>query len=172
MSGTSAAESRLAASRERMRLALQAATPRRGAPAGAGVDWLAGLQSIPGVGVVITALRSWWAQHPLRGTAMLSAEAAQALLQPLAQRHPLALVLLAAAAGAVLARTRPWRWVMQPALLAGLMPQIIGKVLAEVPVQSWLDALASFGQRGAAPARPPPTHPEDEDSARQTDAPA
>lgn len=169
MSGRTAAESRLAASRERMRLALLAATPKRG-ESGAGIDWLAGLQSIPGVGVVIAALRSWWAQHPMRATAMLSAEAAQAVLQPLAQRHPLALVLLAAAAGAALARTRPWRWVMQPALLAGLMPQIVGKVLAEVPVQAWLEALASFGQRAAAPAGPSQAKPQD--SARPTDAPA
>jgi hypothetical protein len=138
---------RLAASRERMRQAMQAAgaaeAARRHAAAPAW-EWLQSLESIPGVGVVIKAARTWWAQHPLRIASVAAGQAAQAVLQPLAQRHPLGLVMGAALLGGLVVLTRPWRWMFRPALFAGLLPQLFRSVSAQVSTQTWAAVLAGL----------------------------
>lgn len=59
----------------------------------------------------------------------------QTLLQPLAMRKPLQLVLSAFALGMVVVWGRPWRWVergdwMRKLLLRGALSQIISKLLS------------------------------------------
>jgi hypothetical protein len=78
-------------------------------------------------------LRGWWAQHPLRAAVGAVAETARVVVQPLAQSHPLALMLGALLAGATLAAMRPGRWLLRPALWAGLLPQIVRAVIARLP---------------------------------------
>lgn len=152
---------RLALSRERLRRALQASAPvRSDADHAAGENlaaaWREGLKSIPGAGVVVDAVRAWWLQHPLRIAVLVATDAAKAVLQPVAQRSPVTLVLLAALGGAAIAWVRPWRWVNRPALFAGLLPQIFNKALQQVPLQSWLAVLTTLAQErrpdGVAPA--------------------
>lgn len=112
---------RLAASRERMRQALAAhpsgatATPAGPAPA-----------------------------HPLRLVTSMLGALFGARLQPLAQRHPIALVLGAAVAGALLVRSRPWRWRVVPALVGGLLPLLVRKAVALTPSADWLAVIAAL----------------------------
>jgi hypothetical protein len=56
--------------------------------------------------------------------------AALASLSGLGQQHPLALVAVAAAAGALLVWSRPWRWLLAPLLVAGLRGQVLAKGLS------------------------------------------
>jgi hypothetical protein len=109
------------------------------------------LDSIPGASVIIEAVRTWWARHPLRVAGTLAVDAAQAVVRPLAQRHPGKLVLGAFAVGALVAWVRPWRWIGKPALLSGLVPQILETAIEHVPVQSWLVVLTSLAQQADQP---------------------
>jgi hypothetical protein len=157
-SETSGPVERLALSRERLRQAMQQqknAGGRRGtgasaAPGGmarAGRRWRRSLASIPGVSIVLEALESWWAQHPMRLASMVGSEAAKTLIQPMAKRHPLALVAGAMALGAAVVWVKPWRWGLKPALFTGLLSQFASKALAQVPVASWLAMLSELAPR-------------------------
>ena len=70
-------------------------------------------------------VHQWWEHHPLRLATHVTADAAKALVQPVAQRHPVALVAGAAAVGALVVWSQPWRWLLTPALVAGLLPKVI-----------------------------------------------
>jgi hypothetical protein len=148
---------RLAASREQIRLALvldmAAESPPPAPPSDAGAALLQDLLRLPGVAVVAEALHSWWAGHPLRLAVQAGGVVAQAALKPLARRHPWALVLGAFVGGALLARSRPWRWALRPALLAGLLPQLLVTAATRLPLDSWL------GMLSAMTAPPPPSDP-------------
>jgi hypothetical protein len=151
----SAAE-RLAVSRERLRVALQTGPSTSGgttpSPIGA-IGRSADAAESPGVDFLMDALRQWWTQHPWHLAGNVAAGAARAAVQPLAQRHPWALVLGAALVGGALFKGRAWRWVLKPALFAGLAPQVLRSVLNQVPVQSWVSLLSTLGQP-AVPKRP------------------
>lgn len=134
---------RLTRSRENLRQALQA-SKSAATPGASSLRWLDGLKVLPGFDAVLTALRAWWSQQPLRNASLGLSESAKTALLPLAQRAPLTLVLCAVALGGLFVWLRPWRWLTAPAVLAGLMPQVLGKVVANVPMQSWLAGLASL----------------------------
>jgi hypothetical protein len=144
---------RLTLSREQMRTALrEGAGPRGG---GSGSDWLLGLTSLTGSGGLLATLGRAWAGHPLRAAAGLAADAVQAVVRPLGRRHPVGLVLGALLAGGLLAYSRPWRWLLTPALLTALLPKLLAQAVALVPPQSWaalLAALASQTDRRTDPA--------------------
>lgn len=153
---------RLILSRERLRQAIKEAS----SPPGDGINHGAGgwsaplldhLKSLPGANVVIEAVRTWWMKHPLRVPSLAVADASNAVIQPMAQRYPLGLILGAAFMGGLLAWSRPWRWILRPALLAGLLPQLLHGAMAQVPVQSWLVALTSLAQerRSSDPSAAP-----------------
>jgi hypothetical protein len=159
--GLPLASERLALSRERLRQAMRGTASPHTAPAGAGSPgptpgWLAGLMSIPAAGVVVSAVRGWWAQHPLRIASLVAADAAQGVLRPLAQRHPLGLVAGALLLGGLVVWAKPWRGVLKPALLAGLLPQLASKAMAAIPVESWMAVLTSLAQQPARAAQPGP----------------
>ena len=128
---------RLTKSRELLRREmLQRSAPRRHAAADASAlhpSLHERLKSVPVVGVLFEALASWWANHPLNAVSTVAVGAARTALEPLAQRNPLALVLLAAVIGGALVASRPWRWLLKPALFAGLVPQLVSKLMAQVP---------------------------------------
>lgn len=154
MSAVLSAADRLAASRERMRQAMQAAgaaeaTGRQ--PAAPAWGWLQSLESVPGAGVVIKAVRTWWAQHPLRIAGMAAGQAAKAVIQPLAQRHPLGLVVGAALLGGLVVVTRPWRWMFRPALFAGMLPRLFQGAAAQLTAQTWTTLLFGLLQEPNQP---------------------
>ena len=128
------ASERLTQSRERIRLAmLELASPiRESSTAGAqnfSDSLLNSLKSKPGADLLLSLLQDWWSRQPLRASLTLAADAAQVLLKPIAQHHPLGLVMGAAAAGALLVLTKPWHWIAKPALLVGLLPQLVTQVM-------------------------------------------
>lgn len=135
------AAQRLAASRERMRVSM---TPQAAAP--------------DSTGPVLDALKDWWAAHPLHVAGVVAADAAKTLIRPVAQRHPMALVAAALLLGGVLVWAKPWRGILKPALLAGLLPQLLSKAMAVVPIESWLAVLSSL-TRESAPAAAPEAKP-------------
>lgn len=160
---------RLALSRERLR---QAMGPKasRGASSGEARSpgaWLDGLKTHPAGAILIEAVARWWSQHPLRLATMVAADATGAMVRPLAQRNPLGLVLGALLVGGALAWSRPWRWLLTPALLAGVVPQLFSKLMALVPPQSWMAALAALTQEPRKESQPRP-QPEPEPQQRPT----
>ena len=152
------ASERLAMTRQRLRIALaetvEANRPRAAVSGASSSSWTDDLKTIPGVGIVVQALSAWWAKYPLNAASAMAFDAANAVAKPLATRHPVALVLGAVAVGGLLAWSRPWRWILKPALLAGLMAQMTSKLVAQVPLQSWMSLLTAFAQGRSQPAQP------------------
>ncbi|MBA3057853.1 MAG: hypothetical protein KJ614_13400 [Gammaproteobacteria bacterium] len=140
---------RLTLSRDRLRLALRDIAGPAGHTAdartsGAKLAWLDGLKSMPVAGIVLEAVRSWWAQHPWRVATLLAGETVKTVVQPLAQRHPIGLVVGAVLVGGVLAWARPWRLVFTSSLLAGLLPQLLSKAVTQIPIKSWMTVLTEL----------------------------
>lgn len=140
---------RLMQSRERLRLALNGLPPAPDDPeatqqtARAAAPWWAKLAALPGAGIVIEAAQQWWARHPLRANILLGFNATQAVVQPIAQRHPVALVAAAFVVGGLLAWRRPLGWLLKPALFAGLLPQLL------------ISSLTAHSKHKPAPDTPP-----------------
>lgn len=139
---------RLVLSRARMRLALQGAdtAPGAGMPGqGFGpamqqpaAGWFGRLASMPIVRLVLDALVGQWRRHPWQASALLANDLARTVLQPVAQHHPWRLVCVSAVVGGVMVSTRPWRWLPRPALLIGLVPQLLAQALTSPGVRGWL----------------------------------
>jgi hypothetical protein len=135
------AADRLAASRERLRQALQNGgvppdRPQTDRPGeGAVAALIAALKSVPGSGILIDAVCAWWERHPLRIAGTLAGEAAQVVIQTLARRNPIGLVVGALIMGGLLAWVRPWRWIIKPMLFAGLAEQLFNKAIAKLAEQ-------------------------------------
>ena len=125
-SSVALAAHKLALSRSHLHQAVQMASPNQTSDKRIDAAGMA-----PGLATV--AMQQWWAQHPLRLATDVTADAAKALVQPVAQRHPVALVAGAAAVGALLVWSQPWRWLLTPALLAGLLPKVISHVVNSRP---------------------------------------
>lgn len=143
---------RLLLSRELLRLALRETVASAGQPAGqpgpwSGLKWLDGLNDLPGASAVIDALRIFWRNHPLHLVGNAVAGALRIAVLPMAQRNPLGLVVGALLLGGLFAWSRPWRWISAPALLAGLLPQLLATAMASLKPINWLDILASLAKR-------------------------
>lgn len=154
---------RMNESRDRLRGALQViAKPPPRASHGASSSllgatataWLDSFKSAPGVSIIVEAISSWWMRHPLRLASMVATDAARAVIQPVAQKNPVMLVLGALLVGGLVAWSRPWRWIAKPALLAGLLPQVLSKVVANAPASSWMTVLGSLASGQRQPDRP------------------
>jgi len=149
----STALQRLALSRERMRAALREANgdlPDGRAHEPSPLMNL--LLSIPGARIVIDAVRNWWAGHPMHFAGIVATQAAHSVVRPMARRNPFALMALAMVAGGLVFWFKPWRGLLRPALLAGLLPQLISRAVAHVPMESWLSALLAMATQGHRPA--------------------
>jgi hypothetical protein len=147
---------RLVLSRERLRHALREIiaspqVPKDAHPGSLLSAWFNSLKSTPGASGLIEAVRVWWAQHPLRVVGALAADVAKTMLQPIAQRNPLGLMLGAFVVGALLAWSRPWRHILTPALLVGLLPQVLSKAAANMSAQSWIAMLTTLAQSQRRP---------------------
>lgn len=145
---------RLAVSRERLRQALRdtAARPRDGTNPRTGeaaAFWREALKSMPGASSVLDAAGVWWSKHPLHMVGVVAANAVRSVVMPLARRHPLGLVFGALLLGGLVAWSRPWRWIAAPVLLAGLIPEILVKVMGQSQPLSWIALLNALMQQGA-----------------------
>ncbi len=135
---------RLEASRARLRGALlEIAHPTPPAPGErAAGDFKAKLlrmaRDIPGVSIISESVESWWAQHPLHTAGIVAMEASKEVIAPLARRNPFMLLVGATVVGALLIASRPWRWLIRPALFIGLVPQLTSHLIRRVPLDSWM----------------------------------
>lgn len=111
------------------------------------------LKRIPGLDIVGDAVGRWWAQHPLRSASLLAVGAANAVVKPLASRHPIALMAGMAVIGALLVFKRPWRLLLTPTLFVGLVPQLLTSFAQQMPLEAWLAALGT--RQSVPPAHPP-----------------
>lgn len=95
-------------------------------------DHLRRAMAVPGTGggVGLDALAAWWSRSPARLVSQVAAEAADRVVHPIAQRHPLRLVGGAFVVGGALAWSRPWRWLPRQALWAVLLPKLIKSLAA------------------------------------------
>lgn len=159
---TEQARLRLTRSRARMSLALHrlhaSAGPAAHDTPGAHnpSSWLDALRAEPATRVLLEALALWWAGQPWQHSATLLSGVVAQRLRPLAQRHPLGLVLGAAALGSALVLLKPWRWISVPALAAGLLPQLLIKAVAPLRTLPWAELLANWLQAAEPPATTPP----------------
>lgn len=165
----SVAADRLAASRERIRASLaEASHPRQEEDEERPSMLMSALLAIPGAQTVVDAVKHWWWQHPMHLAGTLAANTARSMVGPMARRSPYALVLGAMAVGGLVFLIKPWRGIVRPALLAGLVPHLVSRVLAQIPIESWLSTLlAMVTLRGASQG-----HEEDEAGAEGAPAAA
>lgn len=84
------------------------------------------------------------ATNPLHLAGRMATDALNHAVHPVAQRNPLGLVLGAAVAGAVVAWSRPWRWILTPALVATLLPPLLSRTLGTSPPLPWMKLLTAL----------------------------
>jgi len=156
---------RLTLSRERLRQALgDASVPRHESvnqPASPSADAGSDTASTGSVAhLLIEAVRDVWSMLPLHDAVDAAAEVARSALRPTAQRHPVGLVLGALLMGGLLVWSRPWRWLLRPALSAAWMPQLLLWAVTQRPIRSWTSVVAALAPpRRPAAAQPSPTPP-------------
>ncbi len=80
-------------------------------------------------------LPDWWASPHWAMAFKLADHATKAVLQPVTQHHPYALVLAAAAIGAATVLARPGRWLSAPLLLASVLPSVLAQAIHSFPAQ-------------------------------------
>ena len=158
MSTVQAASARLSASRARLHQAMQEIllpSPSRSVSGGHGPrnGWLERLKSIPVIGAMVEAFSNRWSRQPLRFAVIAAGDAAKAVVQPVAQRNPWGLVLGSFVAGGLFAWSRPWRWILKPALFLGLVPQVVARVITHAPSGLWLALWNAWAQEPRTPHR-------------------
>jgi hypothetical protein len=162
------ATERLAASRQRLRAAmLEIAHPTPRPSMFDGLGDLKGrlidrIKALPGAALILESLADWWEQHPLHAAGIVAEEAARTLVLPVARRNPYALIVGSLVVGALLVVSKPWRWMLRPALFVGLVPQLVSHGLKRMPIESWLQMLTSLlppkparGEAAGAPSQEP-----------------
>ena len=151
------AAERLEASRARLRTSLMAIAhpPPRPSLLGDlkigsfGHDLLERLKALPGAALVLESIEHWWAEHPLHAAGSLAEQASRRYIGPIARENPVAVIVGGAVFGALLIASKPWRWLLRPALFFGLVPQIAAQALKRMPLDAWLSMISAVGGKKA-----------------------
>ena len=80
-------------------------------------------------------LTQWWTQQPLLKSARHAEEAVHEAIAPLVRRHPVAVLGTAAAAGALLVWSRPWRWLPGLPKLGSIASSLALGAVARIALQ-------------------------------------
>jgi hypothetical protein len=152
---------RLNLSRSRIRQSMQdnlkmQNANRQGSASRLGAHWLDSIKSMPGGTLLIQAIEMWWLKQPLRAVTKAAIDTAKGMLQPLAQKHPLALIVGAFAVGGVIAWSRPWRWVSKPIVFSSLLAPLLSKVISSMPSGIWAEAFNSLLRQSQDQSANPP----------------
>lgn len=168
------ATEQLEASRRRLRGAMMtiahppaSPSPLANGLSGLGDRLLDGVRHIPGAGIFLETLQMWWHEHPLRTAGLVAEEASRTLVEPAAERNPLALLLGSFGVGALLVLVKPWRWALRPALFIGLLPQLATHLMRRMPIETWLNMGARLLRKPVAAQGRPRARP----AARASDLP-
>jgi hypothetical protein len=159
---------RLAASRQRLQAAW---LPKPAAPGGGRGPrrltaiwrhWRRQLAGNAVVGLAFEAVADWWQANPWRAAGEAVAEELHQSLTPIVRRHPLASVVLVAAAAGAVAAARPWRWPLvaqQLKPLPGRAARWLLRQLSRAPLQSLIVGAVLAGGGAAAVSAEDPDEP-------------
>lgn len=141
------AKSRLEASRSKVRSELMEIAHPPPRPSSGIANKLTGMvKDVPGVALAVDTAKSWWLKH--RTTAQTAGQASQAIVAPIARKHPGGAILVAAGIGAGLMLFRPWRLLLRPRILFGAASLIATQAIRTRSAGSWLQmALKLAGSR-------------------------
>ena len=95
----------------------------------------------------------WWTSLPFIPPWAAALMGAASALVPMAKRHPVRLVVCAAAVGAAIAWIRPWRWVTAAVVAASLAKAV--DLLTQAPSKdnAWSDFMDFVLQKKGPPQR-------------------
>ena len=133
---------RLAASRARLGAALGRPSNEPAASASQPTQDTDPLGSMLSKGV-LDALMQRWRQSPWALRLQMADQAAGALLQPVAQRHPFRLVLAAGAVGGLLVLGKPWHWLPRGSVRMVVWP-LLGRAIAPALMRTTRDARSDW----------------------------
>lgn len=151
----------LAESRLRIRthflatIASSAASDRTSSHSGASL-WMHVLAEVVAMaqkGAPARSFVDWWTRFPLGSTLAAALSTAVGTWVPIAKRHPVRLVLCAAAAGAAIAWIRPWRWVTAAAAATTLAVAVDLLTQAQSKDNAW-STFMDFVLQKKGPSRP------------------
>lgn len=148
-----AAAERVELSRSRLRRAMEPPP----APGASHRPWVPGLAAdFPALGIALELVSAWWSRQAARPVLQLAWAAFGAAIRPIAREHPFALVLGSGATGGLLMWSRPWRWVLPSALIAGMLPKLASRAILTLPFGALAKMLAGTpSQRNHVPPGPP-----------------
>ena len=104
-------------------------------------------------GIPGQSFSAWWARLPLGPTLAAALGVVVDTWVPIAKRHPVRLVVCAAAAGAAIAWIRPWRWVTAAAAAATLAAAVDLLTQARPKDNAW-SAFMDFMLQKKGPPQP------------------
>jgi hypothetical protein len=79
------------------------------------------------------AVNQWLSEHPIKLASEALGDVTKSVVSPIAQRNPILFVATSLVVGGVLVWSRPWNWLLKPAIIAGLVPKLLSKVIAYAP---------------------------------------
>jgi hypothetical protein len=158
MNNVPATLARVESSRMQMRSALEAiAHPAPGKHGSVAAKISSIGRKLPGLGLVVDSAKAAWRNHPMHGAAQVTGEASQMMARPIAQRHPVGLIVTGFAAGAVLFLLKPWRLALRPRYMLGAASLLGSQMLKRGLLTAWKQRLS--GTANAVPTARTPQRP-------------
>lgn len=118
--------------------------------------WMRELREHPMLSSTFNALQGWWESHPWRPATHLAGGLVREAIQPLASKHPWALVLVAAAIGGSLVWFRPGRGLVKSLLLKGVVSQSVLGLAKQPFVGSLANSVISWFHQLSTPRQTQP----------------